>query len=78
MVPLKLSRFTRRPRRLKVTAGLLVSLVFTLAMFLFIMERWEASVLLRWPAAFVASYYAGALVTTLLLIGTPRGDATRP
>jgi hypothetical protein len=78
LVPLPLSRFTRRPRRLKMTLGLLVSLVVTLALFLLVMERWDVRVLVRWPVALLASYYAGAAVTTLLLLGAPRGDATRP
>jgi hypothetical protein len=34
--------------------------------------------LIRWPLSFLASYYAGAAVTTLMLLGAPRGDATRP
>ena len=78
LVPLRLSRFTRQRRRMTTTVGLLVSLVVTLALFLFLMERWDARLLIRWPASFVASYYAGAVVTTVLLLGMPRGDATRP
>ena len=78
LVPLRLSRFTRQRRRMATTIGLLVSLVVTLALFLFLMEKWDARLLIRWPAAFVASYYAGAAVITLLLLGAPRGDATRP
>lgn len=78
VVPLRLSRFTRQRRRLSTTVGLLVSLIVTLALFLAVMQVWEARFVLRWPVAFVASYYAGALVTTLLWLGAPRGDATRP
>jgi hypothetical protein len=78
LVPLPLSRFTRQRRRMAATVGLLVSLVVTLALFLFLMEKWDARLLIRWPVSFVASYYAGAAVTTLLLLGAPRGDATRP
>ena len=77
-VPLRTSRFTGEPRRLTTTVALLGSLVVTLGLFLFIMERWEARVLIRWPVAFFAAYYAGAIVTTLVLLGTPRGGATRP
>jgi hypothetical protein len=78
LVPLRLSRFTRQRRRLGVTVGLLLSLVVTLTLFLAVMSAWDARFVLRWPVAFVASYYAGALVTTLLWLGAPRGDATRP
>ena len=78
LVPLRLSRFTRQRRRFSTTLGLLVSLVVTLSIFLALMDVWDARWLIRWPVAFVASYYAGALVTTLLWLGAPRGDATRP
>jgi hypothetical protein len=78
IVPLRVSRFTQQPRRLPLTLGLLVSLAATLVLFLLLMERWDASLALRWPVAFVASYYAGALLTTVLLLGLPRGKATRP
>ena len=78
LMPLRLSRFTRQRRRMATTIGLLVSVVVTLALFLFLMEKWDARLLIRWPASFVASYYAGAAVITLLLLGAPRGDATRP
>jgi hypothetical protein len=78
VVPLRLSRFTRQRRRLSTTVGLLGSMVVTLAVFLTLMDLWGASWVLRWPVAFIASYYAGALVTTLLWLGAPRGDATRP
>ena len=78
LVPLRMSRFTRQRRRLAATVGLLVSLVVTLALFLLLMDRWDARFLIRWPASFIGSYYAGAAVTTLLLLRTPRGDATRP
>ena len=78
LVPLRLSRFTRQRRRLTTTLGLLLSLVVTLVIFLLLMSKWDARFLLRWPLSFLASYYAGAAVTTLLLLGTPRGDATRP
>ena len=78
MVPLRLSRFTRQRRRLSTTVGLLLSLVVTLALFLAVMQMWDARFILRWPLAFVASYYAGAMVMTVLWLGAPRGDATRP
>ena len=78
LVPLRLSRFTRQRRRLSTTAGLLASLVVTLGVFLALMDVWGASWAIRWPVAFVVSYYAGALVTSVLWLGAPRGDATRP
>lgn len=78
LVPLRLSRFTRQRRRLSTTVGLLLSLVVTMALFLAVMQVWDVRFMIRWPVAFVVSYYAGALVTTLLWLGAPRGDATRP
>jgi hypothetical protein len=78
VVPLRLSRFTRQRRRLSTTVGLLLSLVVTLALFLAVMQFWDVRFLVRWPVAFVASYYAGAMVMTVLWLGAPRGDATRP
>jgi hypothetical protein len=78
LVPLRLSRFTRQRRRLSTTAGLLLSLVVTLVVFLALMDAWGASWAIRWPVSFVVSYWAGALVTTVLWLGAPRGDATRP
>jgi hypothetical protein len=78
VVPLRLSRFTRQRRPLTTTVGLLGSLVVTLVVFLALMDVWGAGWAIRWPVAFVVSYYAGALVMTLLWLGAPRGDATRP
>jgi hypothetical protein len=78
LVPLPMSRFTGQRRRLAATVGLLISLIVSLALFLVVMNRWDARFLIRWPVAFIASYYAGAAVTTLMLLGSPRGDATRP
>src|SRR5689334_3573043 len=78
LVPLRLSRFTESRRRLSTTLGLLVSLIVTLALFILVMERWDARVVVRYPVAFGASYYAGAAVTTVVLLGSPRGRATRP
>ena len=66
LVPLRLSRFTRQRRHMATTVGLLVSLIVTLALFLFLMDKWDVRFLIRWPLSFVASYYAGAAVTTLL------------
>ena len=77
LFPLRTSRFTGRPRRVATTVALLGSLVVTLCLFLLIMDRWDAGWLVRWPLALIAAYYAGAMVTTLVLMGTPRGGATR-
>ena len=41
-----------------------------MGVFLAILSLWDATIFLRWPAAFFASYYAGAALITVVVMTT--------
>jgi len=69
-VPLRLSRFSDRRRPFIATLGLLLGVVVCMGIFLAILSLWDATIFLRWPAAFFAAYYAGAAFITLVVMTT--------
>jgi hypothetical protein len=68
--PLRVSRLSDRPRPFIATLGLLAGVVLSMAVFLAILSLWDATIFLRWPAAFFAAYYAGAAFITVVVMTT--------